>query len=329
MPLPDPAFSQVILACLAALFAAYGLIQRHRADKFGREVAKHQGVFETPDIRIDPYGIEDEVSDNFILAVPFSKGEVFELPFAFHVRNIGAKTAEDVEIVFRINKYFLMPAKAAEICWTFEGTTKEVKTARAQDSGPFITLTIALDTLHPSQKSQIQGVFVIGAATIKKQETNVTFKDGQKGVVHYWYHLTTPLDVVVFQRDRKAVSRRLEIQIINSAGKTARDSIGEYAAALAKRNSEHISGLRWHQRVRERIRQGREWKKVTLLSVDGAETRVVLKKTSPGGMIKVRLADRASICHGVAYPGGYWFPAFEGRASFPASRAASKNPAPR
>lgn len=305
---PNITLTYIAFWSVSALIAIYALIQRHRADKFARQIAENQGVFRKPNIEINPYSISDPKSADFIFAAPLFEGEIFEFPFQIDVRNTGEKTSEDVEVFIRTNK-LLLYGGVLELTWDTAGP-KRVKASKASESGPLITLSIQLESIHPSQIINLNGVLSIRSSTFIRRRVPVTTKDGVHLSVGYLFQYNYPMDIVVFQKDQQSVSKRLRIRIVDIAEETPMQFFEELNRDLIANSRDNTPSVGLVGRLRRFFDGRNRLKHVTLLVVDQSKTELTVIGKGEN-KIGVRRANAATAYDGIEGETGFWFPALQ------------------
>jgi hypothetical protein len=209
----------VLSILLALIFGVIAVAQMYRANKLNRQIAKTQGLLETPNVDIRLF--DEQRIEHFIFAVPLMKGKILELPLRFMIGNTGAKSARDIELFIRIPK---------ELCYGGSDNTKLdiVGPQSSKATLEVIHQTDHLETpaikfekaLHPKQGFGLNHSLSLRTDTFLRSKLSALTKDGIEVNVSYTAQIAYLIDFILMQADQKPTSKRFSIQVINTSETT-------------------------------------------------------------------------------------------------------------
>jgi hypothetical protein len=277
----------------AVIFGAIAAIQSYRAHRLDQLVSKAQGVFKTPNMEIIPMDESDVTY--FLLAVPIQKGRVFEFPMRFTIANSGEKTAEDVEVLFRIPKNLCYDGENLQL--GLDLGHKKVNWAPVSKKGNFITFIFDISSLHPKQGIDFAIPLSFIHDTISFFSINAPTADNVNVTVSSLLYFNYVLEFVVFQKNQSPVTSTFSFFVVDTSERSIQDTLIRCNRVLLKNYREEISKKNFFSRFFMKPSGG---KSLRVFQVDKNDVSAI-------GLI-----DRVktfTVSHGVYLDFGFFIPA--------------------
>jgi hypothetical protein len=296
----------VFWGLVSAALTIIALIQRHRFNEFRKKVFIEQGTFKKPTLDLSFFGRND--ISTFIIAVPLEENAIWEVSLPIKIANVGEKTAENIEVSYRINKE-LCYGGAAEL--RIEAGFKNTKVVHFHENGPFISMITSISDIHPGQSFVFPHPFSIRSDTIFPHDIKATTKDGVDVIAKTWISLGYPFDCVIAQKDYKPVGKRLTLQVIDTGKETIENFLNRYNKALSESHKEPISKMNFIQRIRNFFQGEHSTHIVGLIVVDPSikKTEQVIKAGGKNIIIHRTTQKALTLYPGIKLSDGYIFPA--------------------
>lgn len=261
-----------------------------------------QGTLETPNIDISLFNQPN--AERFILALPFSKDRILEMPLLFYINNSGAKSARDVEVYIRMPK---------ELCYggsdkakmVFTSDLKKITSEPISQTDFLETVMINMKTLHPKQGFQLSQPISIHDDTFLNAKITVPVRDGSVNF-SYTLEFAYRFDFGLFQADYKPISKGFSFMIINTSEVSVETFFENYnKKALAEKDKDEPPRT-FLQRILPRITK-ESWYRFKLVQLD----KKYIEADSALPIDRVSEKASLAICEGIRMGGQYIVPALK------------------
>lgn len=296
----------ILFGICTTVLAVIALVQRHKFNEYQKRVFVEQGTFKKPAINISLFG-QDDIINAFIIAAPFEeKTIIWEIPLPIKITNVGDKTAKNIELLYRINKELCYGGQTPAPIIKKSGF-KNAKVAQSKEDGPFISVIISLNDIHPGQSVVFPLRLSIRSDTIFPHDVNVTTKDGVNLIVKTWLNIAYPFDCVVCQEDYRPVNKRFSLQVIDISEETPEQFFSRYNKVLFKNYEEKMSKMSFIQKTKQYFQRKDAVQNIGMIVVDKKSIQKELKIEGEKKRICVISDNGLRIYSGIEWSHGYVF----------------------
>jgi hypothetical protein len=223
----------VLVSCIAILVA---IITGYQNRRLSRQIARKQGVFRTPNVRVSAYGIEQVEGQQhlFIIGCPNLPAA---FPFPITISN-GEKVAKSVKLLTR----FPRALRGSDPSAVFKVTRpSNIGVDFLPDGNYQITVT-TIGTLTPFERLAVKDLVFLSGSTITSSEVATRTKDdiGVRMTVKAWF--TYRIDFTVYHEDEQPMAGRINLMVLDTSGETLADALAKYNIAAKQAYRKEVGG---------------------------------------------------------------------------------------
>lgn len=209
---------------VAVVLALIAILQSYRANRFSRQLAQHEGAFDKPELKVGLFGTHEV--KRFIILAPITPAPLL-FPMSFSVSNLGAATAEDVQLLLRANEN-LLPYSREWLEKEQPDPSGLVKASFYAKEGHVNSVMYRIAHLHPGMPLNLVNTTILDRSTLLQAEAPVKTKDGKQGMVSYTVAFEYRLELVAFRKDGAPLAAVFQVSVFDTAKQSEAEALESY-----------------------------------------------------------------------------------------------------